>query len=112
MPALRHFTALVGTAAAASALGLAALVTAGTAGAGSVDDTFMSVLADEGIEAPSTVEAVSAAHGVCMVFDDGLTLVDAVSAVSDVTGLSMESSAFFVGASVATYCPEHEGAIA
>jgi hypothetical protein len=31
--------------------------------------------------------------------------------VSAYTELGMEDSAFFVGASVATYCPEHEAAI-
>ena len=62
MPTFRHLTAFIGTAAAASALGLAALVSAGTAGATSTDDIFVSVLEDEGIQAPSTAEAVSTAH--------------------------------------------------
>ncbi len=111
MPALRHLTAFIGTAAAASALGLAALVSAGTAGATSTDDIFVSVLEDEGIQAPSTAEAVSTAHDVCAVFDDGGDLYDAVDQVSKYTELGMNDSAFFVGASVATYCPEHEAAI-
>ena len=103
----RKFAAFIGTAAAASALGLAALVGAGAAGATSLDDTFISVLADEGIEAPSTAEAVSTALDVCGLFDDGGDLYDAVSEVSDYTELGIEDSAFFVGASVATYCPEY-----
>ena len=107
MPTLRHFTAFVGTAAAASAFGLAALVSAGTASASAIDDTFMSVLEDEGIEAPSTREAISVAHDVCGVIEEGGDLVDAVTSVSDFTGLEMEDSAFFVGASVASYCPEY-----
>jgi hypothetical protein len=111
MPALRHLTAFIGTAAAASALGLAALVSAGTAGAMSADDIFMSVLADEGIVAPSTEEAVSVALDVCTMFDHGQSLYDAVNEVSEYTELGMDDSAFFVGASVATYCPEHEAAI-
>jgi hypothetical protein len=57
---------------------------------------------------PSGKEAISTAHAVCAVFDDGLSLVDGVSAVSDHTGLGMEDAAFFVGASVASYSPEHE----
>jgi uncharacterized protein DUF732 len=57
---------------------------------------------------PSAKEAVSTAHAVCAVFDEGLSLVDAVS---DTTGLEMEDAAFFVGASVASYCPEHEAVI-
>jgi hypothetical protein len=108
MPTLRHFTAFVGAAAVASTLGLAALASAGVASASSADDTFVSVLRDEGIVAPSAREAISTGHAVCAVFDEGLSLIDAVSAVSDTTGLGMEDAAFFVGASVATYCPEHE----
>ena len=111
MPALRLITAFVGTATAATALGLVSLVSAGVASATAVDDAFLSVLDDEGIVPPSKKEAISTAHAVCAVFDEGLTLVDAVSAVSDHTGLEMEDSAFFVGASVASYCPEHEDVI-
>jgi hypothetical protein len=73
--------------------------------------TFVSVLRGEGIVPPSAKEAVNAAHAVCIVFDKGLSLADAVSAVSDTTGLKMKDAAFFVGASVASYCPEHEQAI-
>jgi hypothetical protein len=108
MPTLRHFTAFVGAAAVASTLGLTALASAGIASAGSVDDTFISVLRDEGIMPPSAKEAISTAHAVCAVLDDGMSLVDGVSAVSDHTGLEFEDAAFFVGASVASYCPEHE----
>ena len=110
MITVRLLTAL-GTAAAASTLGLAALFSAGAAGASSTDEMFMSVLADQGIQAPSRSEAVSTAHDVCSVFDGGGDVYDAVSAVSKYTELEAEDSAFFVGASVATYCPEHQAAI-
>ena len=112
MPTLRHFTALVGTAAATSAFGLAALLSAGTAGASVIDDTFIGVLEDQGIEAPSTQEAVSVAYDVCAVLDDGGDIYDAVNAVSDYTELDMADSAFIVGASVASYCAEFEDLIA
>jgi hypothetical protein len=111
MLARRTLTAFVGTAVAASALGLAGLASAGVASAASMDDTFISVLSDEGIVPPSKKEAISLAHDVCVMFDDGSDLVGAVGAVSDYTELEMEDSAFFVGASIATYCPEHEGVI-
>ena len=112
MITIRHFTAFTATAAGASAIGFAALFSAGTAGATATDDMFVGVLADEGIEAPSTAEAVSVAYDVCTVFDDGGDLYDAVDSVSNYTELGMEDSAFFVGASVASYCPEHESVIA
>jgi hypothetical protein len=106
-----RFTALIGTAAATTVLGLAAFASTGVASAGSVDDTFLTVISAEGIKPPSAKEAISVAHDVCAVIDEGGDLVDAVTAVSDYTELNMEDSAFFVGASVASYCPEHEAVI-
>jgi hypothetical protein len=106
-----RFTTLVGTAAATAALGLAAFASTGVASAGSVDDTFITVITAEGIKPPSAKEAISVAHDVCAVIDEGGDLVDAVTAVSDYTELTMEDSAFFVGASVASYCPEHEAVL-
>ena len=112
MPTLRHLTAAIAAAAAASSLGIAALVGAGMAGATTTtDDMFVSVLTDEGIQPPSTEEAVSLAYDVCVMFDQGQSLYDAVGSVSDTTDLVQEDSAFFVGAAVATYCPEHEAAL-
>jgi hypothetical protein len=106
-----RFTTFVGTAAATAALGLAAFASVGVASAGSVDDTFITVITDQGITPPSAKEAISVAHDVCVVIDEGGDLVDAVTTVSDYTELDMEDSAFFVGASVASYCPEHGGMI-
>lgn len=111
MPTFRHLTAVIAAAAAASSLGIAALVSAGMAGATTTDDMFVSVLKDEGITPPSTAEAVSLAYDVCGMFDKGDSLYDAVNSVSTTTDLVQEDSAFFVGASVATYCPEHEPAL-
>ena len=73
----------IGAAAIASTLGIAALVSAGAAGATNTDDMFVSVLADQGIQPPSTQEAVSLAADVCKMFDKGQSLYDAVGSVSD-----------------------------
>lgn len=108
---VRRVATFVGTAAAAAGLGLAALASAATAGASSADDTFITVISEEGIEPPSAEEAIGVAHDVCAVIDDGGDLFDAITAVSDYTELEFEDSAFFVGASIATYCPEHEAVI-
>jgi Protein of unknown function (DUF732) len=107
---LRHLTTFVGTAAAGTAFGLAALVTAGTAGATvitPIDDTFISVISDAGIEPPSVEEAIAVANDVCLNLDSGATLVDSVYAVADYTGLATEDAAYFAGASIASYCPEY-----
>ena len=111
MPTFRHLTAFIGAAAVTSTLGIAALVSAGAAVATTTDDAFVSVLADEGITPPSTKDAVSLAFDVCSMFDKGQSLYDAVGSVSTTTDLVQEDSAFFVGAAVATYCPEHEAAL-
>jgi Protein of unknown function (DUF732) len=104
-----RITTLVGTAVAASALGVAALASTGVASAAtSVDDTFISVITDEGIKPPSAKEAIGVAHNVCVVLDKGGDLVEAVSAVADYTELASEDAAFIVGASIAAYCPEYE----
>ena len=47
----------------------------------------------------------------CTILDKGGDLLDAVSAVADYTDLEFEDSAFYVGASIASYCPEHEDVI-
>jgi len=57
---------------------------------------------------PSTAEAVGTALDVCPVLDEGGDLADAVFAVADDTELTVEDSAFFVGASVAAHCPEYD----
>lgn len=108
---VRRAATFVATAAAAAGLGLAALTSAATAGASSADDTFIQVISDQGIEPPSAEEAISLAHDVCNVLDSGGDLVDAVTTVSDYTELDAHDSAYIVGASIGTYCPEHEAVI-
>ena len=109
--AMNRLTTIIGTAVATSALGLAAFASTGVASASTVDDTFISVISDEGIEAPSAKEAIGVAEDVCTILDKGGDLLDAVSAVADYTDLEFEDSAFFVGASIASYCPEHKAVI-
>jgi hypothetical protein len=111
MPTFRHLTAFIGAAAVASTLGIAALVSAGAAGASTLDDAFVGALSEHGIQAPSTEEAVSLASDVCSMFDKGQSVTSAVSNVSSTTDLTEEDAAFLVGLSVGTYCPEHTAAI-
>ena len=108
---MNRLTTIIGTAVATSALGLAALASTGVASASTVDDTFISVITDEGIKAPSAKEAIGVAEDVCSILDNGGDLLDAVSAVADYTDLEFEDSAFYVGASIASYCPEHADVI-
>nr|WP_090344306.1 DUF732 domain-containing protein [Mycolicibacterium malmesburyense]CRL75708.1 hypothetical protein CPGR_03675 [Mycolicibacterium malmesburyense] len=99
------------TAAAVGALGIAAFATTGVAAANTVDDTFIEVINQQGIQPPSDAEAISVAHDACAVIDGRGDIAAAVDAVSEATKLDFEDSAFFVGAAIASYCPEHEDLI-
>jgi hypothetical protein len=100
-------TKFVGTAIVAGALGLAALATAGTAGAvSSADDTFLTEISTEGIAYDSPKAAISAAHDVCIALDEGADPVDLGMEILEYTDLTTDQVAVFVLASVDTYCPE------
>jgi Protein of unknown function (DUF732) len=100
-------TKLAGTAVVAGALGLAALATAGTAGAmSSVDDTFLTEISAEGISYDSTKEVISVAHDVCFALDEGADPVDLGMELLEATDLTTEQAAMFVVSAVGNYCPE------
>jgi hypothetical protein len=101
-------TKLAGTAMVAGALGLAALATAGTAGAlSSADDTFLTEISAEGIAYDSSDMAISAAHEVCFAIDDGADPVDVGLEILEHTDLAPEQAAMFVVSAVGNYCPEY-----
>ena len=100
-------TKFVGTAIVAGALGLAALATAGTAGAiSSVDDTFLTEISNEGIAYDSPKTAISVAHDVCFALDEGADPVDLGMELLEATDLTTEQAAMFVVSAVGNYCPE------
>jgi hypothetical protein len=108
MFAPRNLTKFAGTAIVAGALGLAAVATAGTAGAlSSVDDTFLKVISAEGIGYDSPKDAIYAAHDVCFALDDGADPVDLGLDLLDDTDLTTQQAATFVIAAVDSYCPEY-----
>ena len=77
MFATHRLTKFAGTALVAGALGLAAVATAGTAGAvSSTDDTFLTEISGEGIAYDSPKAAIYDAHDVCNALDDGADPVD------------------------------------
>ena len=101
------FHRLATTAVVAAGLGLAAVATAGTAGAlSSVDDTFLTTISAEGIAYDSPRTAIGAAHDVCLALDAGADPVDLGVEIYDSTDLTTDQAALFVVASVDTYCPE------
>lgn len=108
MFASHRFTKFAGTALAAGALGLAAVATAGTAGAlSSSDDTFLREITAEGIAFDSKREVISVAHDVCFALDDGADPVDLGMEILEGTDLTTDQAALFVVSAVDNYCPEY-----
>jgi Protein of unknown function (DUF732) len=104
----RRFTASAArTTLTAAALGLAALGFAGTAGASSVDDTFLAQLQADGIVPPSPARAISDAHAVCKALDQGHSGQEVVAAVAKTTGLSPSGAKTFTVDAATAYCPQY-----
>jgi len=103
----RFSRSVAGTTLAAATLGMAALITAGTAGAGSVDDAFIAQLDKDGIMPPSSGVAVKDAHSVCGALDNGYSSQDVINAVAETTGLSAKSAKVFALDAAQAYCPQY-----
>ncbi|MBV8966330.1 MAG: DUF732 domain-containing protein, partial [Mycobacteriaceae bacterium] len=92
----RRFTkSIAGTTLAAATLGMAAVIAAGTASAGSTDDAFLAQLAKDGITPPTSARAISDAHGVCTALDEGYSSQAVIAAVQKTTGLDASGSKTF-----------------
>ena len=110
MFASNRITKFAGTTLVAGALGLAAVATAGTAGAlSSTDDAFLTEITSEGISYDTPKAAISNAHYVCSALDDGADPVDLGQEILDNSDLTTHQAAVFVVTSVDTYCPEYIG---
>ena len=110
MFASHRITKFAGSALVAGALGLAAVATAGTAGAlSSTDDAFLTEITNEGISYDTPKAAISNAYYVCNALDDGADPVDLGQEILDNTDLTTQQAAVFVVASVNIYCPEYTG---
>jgi hypothetical protein len=110
MFATHRLATFAGTALLAGALGLAAVATAGTAGAvSSVDDAFLNDISSEGISYDTPKAAISNAHYVCSSLDDGADPVDLGQEILANTDLTTHQAAVFVVASVNAYRPEYTG---
>lgn len=103
----RFVASLAGTTMTAAALGLAALGVAGTAGATSVDDAFLTEIQADGITPPSAARAISEAHAVCSALDAGQSPAQVYAGVAERTGLSAKGSKTFAVDAAKAYCPEY-----
>ncbi|OBH46186.1 hypothetical protein A5683_16580 [Mycobacterium mantenii] len=90
-----------------------ALFAAAPASADAPDDTFVNALANYGIDVSDRDSAIAHAHAVCAGFDRGQdSSFLALKLTHDPSfDLSLKQAGFFIGASVAIYCPQHRDSI-
>jgi hypothetical protein len=89
-------------------LSLAALGTP-TARADAIDDSFIGAVKSKGIHFPSPQAAIVAGHEVCDELDLGRQKSDVASEVMQNSNLDSYTAGFFVGVSVAAFCPRYRG---
>jgi hypothetical protein len=90
----------------AALLGLMGIA-ASTAHADAVDDNFLAALRAKGINVASPQQAIIAGHEVCDELDLGRQPSDVANDVTKNSNLDGYHAGFFVGASIAAYCPRH-----
>jgi len=82
-------------------------VAAPAARADAVDDTFLSALKTKGINFASPQAAIIAGHEVCDELDLGRQPSDVANDVTKNSNLDGYHAGFFVGVSIAAFCPRH-----
>jgi hypothetical protein len=82
-------------------------VAAPTAHADAVDDTFLAALKAKGINFASSQAAIVAGHEVCDELDIGRQPNDVASDVQKNSNLDGYHAGFFIGVSIAAFCPRH-----
>ena len=90
-------------------LSAAALVSAAPASADQTDDAFVSALAKGGITMSDPNTAVATAHTVCAGLDTNQNASVLAMKLMQDTDLSPKESGYFIGLSVAAYCPQYKG---
>ena len=84
-------------------------VSAPAAHADAVDDTFLGALKTKGINFASPQAAIIAGHEVCDELDLGRQSSDVANDVTKNSNLDGYHAGFFVGVSIAAFCPRHAG---
>lgn len=99
----------VGLALTVALLGLAATA-APVVRADAIDNAFLSALKAKGINFSSPQAAIIAGHEVCDELDLGRQKSDVASEVMSNSQLDGYHAGFFVGASIAAFCPRNHAA--
>jgi Protein of unknown function (DUF732) len=80
-----------------------------TAHADAVDGNFLNALGTRGITFATAQSAIVAAHEVCDELDGGRASSDVANDVMGQSSLDGYHAGFFVGVSIAAFCPRHAG---
>jgi hypothetical protein len=97
-----------GLGAVVALLGLAA-VASPAARADAVDNAFVTAVKNKGIQFASPQAAIVAGHEVCDELDLGKQKSDIANEVMANSNLDGYRAGYFIGASVAAYCPRYRG---
>lgn len=89
-------------------LSTAALASAAPAAADDTDDAFIAGLSRGGITMPDNDDAIATARTVCTSIAGNPNASVLAIQLARQTDLSVKQSAYFVGLSIATYCPEYK----
>lgn len=92
-----------------SLLSCAALPGAAPASADPIDDAFLAALTKNGITISDRGTALSMARTVCTGLDNGQPSTALAMRIVKDTDLSPRQAGYFVGVSVAAYCPQYKG---
>ena len=84
-------------------------VTTPTARADAVDSNFLNALQSKGVTFASPQAAIQAGHQVCVELDQGRATQDVANDVMQQSSLDGYHAGFFVGISIAAFCPRHSG---
>ena len=104
---VQRIATVTGTVIAGAALSIAAFASAGTASASAADDQFLSEIQAQGIGFKSAQGAEQAAAAVCSAMGNGESAVNVAKDIMSASDLQSKQAAFFVVASVKTYCPQY-----
>jgi len=87
---------------------LVSIVSMGPASADQLDDAFVAALAKGGITVPDPNTSVAMAHTVCAGLDANESASVLAMKVMKDTNLTPKQSGYFIGLSVAAYCPQNK----
>jgi hypothetical protein len=90
-------------------LSAVALLSAAPASADPTDDAFVAALVKDGIVIYDRDTAIAMAHAACAAFDENENSNRLAMRLMNEADLSLKQAGYFVGVSVAAYCPQYKG---